>query len=96
MTRSRLVTTLARGLGALSLGFALIGSGVASAEPASDFTLRDIDGQSVSLSELLDVLAPLLDDFPGAWTHGTLATREQSAGRFISNALFVRWQATRR
>ncbi len=52
MTRSRLATTLARGLRALSLGFALIGSGVASAEPASDFTLRDIDGQSVSLSEL--------------------------------------------
>lgn len=60
------------------------------------FLVVTVYTRSVSLSELLDVLAPLLDDFPGTWTHGTLATREQSAGRFISNALFVRWQATRR
>ncbi len=52
MTRTRLATTIHRGLAALTLGFALLGAGTASAEPASDFTLRDIDGKSVSLSDL--------------------------------------------
>jgi len=52
MTRSWLATTLIRGLAGLTIGFALLAPGMASAEPASDFTLRDIDGKSVSLSEL--------------------------------------------
>ena len=52
MTTSRFAHTLARGLGALALGFTLLGAGVASAEPASDFSLRDLEGKSVSLSEL--------------------------------------------
>jgi len=52
MTRTRLATTITRGLAALTLGFALLGAGTAGAEPASDFTLLDIDGKSVSLSDL--------------------------------------------
>lgn len=62
---------------------------------APQFLVLTVYTKSASLPGLLDGIATVLDDFPGTWTQGKLATREQSAGRFISNALFVRWQASR-
>ena len=51
MTGLQLAMTITRPLMALLVVGALLTPGRASAEPASDFTLRDINGQSVSLSE---------------------------------------------
>ncbi len=57
------------------------------------FVVVTVYAVRASAIHLAQVLAEMLADFGGKIEAGELVTREQSAGRLLSQAVFARWQA---
>lgn len=60
---------------------------------APQFVVITVYTKGVAIESLQTALAGLAVGLGGRWESGELATVEQSAGRILHNALFVRWHA---
>jgi 23S rRNA (cytosine1962-C5)-methyltransferase len=62
--------------------------------PQPLFVLLTLYAVPASAIHLQQMLAELTQDHPGEINGGELVTREQSAGRLLSHAVYARWRGT--
>jgi 23S rRNA (cytosine1962-C5)-methyltransferase len=61
--------------------------------PQPSFVMLTLYAVPASAIHLQQALAEMLSDHDGRMDGGELVTREQSAGRLLSHAVFARWRA---